>query len=349
MRINPGRPLKGSFGVVSDNRPFIAGDPDNLGYAHYGKLTHLEWGYISAVDDNRNNFEIGALVDLYGDLWAYGTENQKYLATLVGDTEADWTLKRKFQQAWALPRTTSNTANDVFTGSGDGVDSLYGIQEYGDVRTFSESDRVQDKIQDNWVSTAFSTYYPTDGQYWLYMPGYSKILICHTKHPEKPWTEYDPPITPTAFSKTGSFYIGSDDGHLYKLSDYKDLTTTQIYPQFRSAYVELPLDGDLTRIQFVAQSLSGTEMDLDIYKNGSDEVSVNTYAVSVAISGGLTVDELTMIVDDATFSLDPASVPKKIDLNIPCWSFQIGISNVSVSTNPVFFSGMFLNYSKVEI
>jgi len=351
MRLSPGLPPKAAYGCISDNRPFLWGDPDNPGYSHFGRLTHLEWGYVSAVDDNRNTYEIGAMADLYGDLWAYGTEEQPYLSQLVGDTESDWILKRKFQAAWSLPKTINNIVNDLFTGSADGVDSLAGVQEYGDVRTFSESDRIKDKIDDNWVSTAFSGYYPKDGQYWLFIPGYSKVLICHTKLPNKPWTEYDLPITPTCFNMAGSnFLIGCGDGYLYQFdsSEYKDLTTTQILPKFSSAYIELPFDVDLTRVQFIASSLGGSQFNMDIYKNGNEDESVYTYDHLIAMSDSLTVEDLIMSIEDMFSAIDPQAVLPRIDLNINCWSFKVEISEVYSAGYPVYFGGLLMKYRQME-
>jgi len=351
MRLSPGLPPKASYGCISDNRPFLWGDSDNPGYSHYGKLTHLEWGYISAVDDNRNTYEIGAMADLYGDLWAYGTKEQPYLSQLVGDTESDWILKRKFQAAWSLSKTISNVANDLFSSSSDGVNSLAGVQEYGDVRSLSISDRVKDKIDTNWVETSFAEYYPQDGQYWLYMPGYTKTLICHTRLPGNPWTEYDLPITPTCFEMVGSnFLIGCGDGYLYYLdsSEYKDLTTTQIYPEFRSAYIELPFYADLTQVQFIASSLTGSQFSMDIYKNGNDDESVYTYDQLLAMSDSLTVEELTMSIEDMVFAINPQSILPRIDLNINCWSFQAKISATYSIGQPVFFGGMVFKYRQTE-
>jgi len=351
IRLSPGLPPKAKYGCISDNRPFLWGDVDNPGYSHYGKLTHLEWGYISAVDNNRNSYEIGAMEDLYGDLWAYGTQEEPYLSVLVGDTESDWTLQKKFQASWSLPKTISNVTNDLFTMSKEGVSSLTGVQEYGDVRTSSESDRIKDIIQDNWVSAAFAGYYPQDGQYWLFLPGYSKVLICHTKLPNKPWTEYDLPITPTFFEQAGSnFLMGCDDGFLYQFNsaEYKDLTTTQIKPKFKSGYIEFPFDVDLTKIQFIASSLTGAAFNLDIYKNGNQDDSVYTYDHLLSMSDALTIDDLTMDIEDMLFAIDPQAVLPRIDLNINCWSFQVEISDVQSCGKPVYFSGMFLKYRQLE-
>ena len=207
MSLKPGMPPKGQFGAVHESRPFIAGDPDNLGYVWYGNLTHLDWsssdggGYIGVVDDNRNNYEVGGIGVLYGNLMVYGTEKQPYLSQLSGGSPTDYILSPLMQNPWTTYKTLKNTMNDLWAGAADGVDPLSGVREYGDFRTFSASDPVADRLNDNWDSdTAFAEYYPLEGQYWLVMPDYFRVLVSHTKIPAKdpsgagaryPWVEYE--------------------------------------------------------------------------------------------------------------------------------------------------------------
>lgn len=200
-------PPKGSFGTVSNARLFVAGDPDNPGYVWYSNLTHLDWstpdggGWVGAVDENKNNYDIGALVNLYGDLFVFGKEDQPYLCKLTGSSPSAYSLPVLFQRVWSTHRTALSVVNDVFSGSADGIDSLSGVQEYGDMRTFSASDPVYDRIRDYWnTATAFAGYYPRDGQYLLCMPDYHRLLVSHVKIPSAgpagqslryPWCEYE--------------------------------------------------------------------------------------------------------------------------------------------------------------
>ena len=92
MRINPGLPPKAAYGAISDKRPFLWGDTSKPGEIPYGKLSHLEYGYLTTVDESRISFPVGALEDLYGDLWVYGKEDHPYIAKLTGATEADWAV-----------------------------------------------------------------------------------------------------------------------------------------------------------------------------------------------------------------------------------------------------------------
>lgn len=206
MGCSPGRPPKCSFGDVHAQRPWLAGDPDNPGYVWYGGLTYLDFstsnlaGYIGSVDSDANNYAVGGLKSFYGDLYVFGTESQPYLGKLTGSTPSDWALPALYQRQSATKRTLSSAVNDLWFASNTGVDSLSGVQEYGDLRTFSYSDPVEDRIRDYYSSsTAVSGYNPVDGQYMLVMPTYHRVLCCHTKAPtvirqgeaRYPWSEYE--------------------------------------------------------------------------------------------------------------------------------------------------------------
>lgn len=207
MYVQPGRPPKGAFGVIRGNRLFVAGDPDNPGYVWYCNLTHLDWstanggGHEGAVDDSANNFEVGGLATLFGDLYIYGKENQPYLSKITGASPSSFAQSLIFQKPWSTHKTLISAVNDIWAGSGDGIFALSGVQEYGDLRTFTESDPIEDRLNDYWsTSTALAAYYPTEGQYWLVLPTHHRVLIAHTKIPSispdglgyrYPWCEYE--------------------------------------------------------------------------------------------------------------------------------------------------------------
>jgi len=189
MSLRPGKPPKASFGAVLDGRIFVAGDPDNPGYVWFGNLSQLDWstpdggGYVGANDEDSNNFPVGGLAVLFKNLYVYGKESQPYLSQLVGSSPSAYVISQLYQKAWTLPKTIQNTVNDLWVANRNGVDTLSGVQEYGDVRTFSYSDPVEDRIVDYWSDSAIAGYYPKDGQYWLYMPGHHRVLVFNTKNP----------------------------------------------------------------------------------------------------------------------------------------------------------------------
>lgn len=365
MRVNPGLPPKASWAVVSNTRVFIY-DPDYPGALYYGNLSHLDFstvdggGYVTTIDNSRTSFKIGGAQDLYGELYVFGTEDQPFLCKLSGSSPSGYSLPLLFQKVWATSKTVENTGSDIWFASEDSVDALSGVQEYGDLRTFSASDPIKDQLASYWTSSAFTGYHPQDGQLWLYMPGSSYVNICHTKQPIRdqagqvryPWTRYELPITPTCFAETTSgFLIGSSDGYVYHLdsSNYKDLTTTHIHPSFKTGRVDMPGRAfNLVKIQFAGFSTGGSDMDLDIYVDGNEQDSINTWDILFPVSDSLTIDDMTMDIDDALFSISPDGTVMFHDLNLNCTSLQIGISSVHIAGYPVYFNGLFLTYRVLE-
>lgn len=183
MKLTPSRPPKGHFGDVADRRAFIGGDPDNPGYVWYPNLTHLDWsstgggGYIGAVDDNKNNYEVGAIVSLYGDLFVFGTKDQPYLCQLTGSSPSDYRLPALFQKVYSLADTVATMGNDIAFASKEGVKTLSGVQEYGDLRTFNAAKQVKDRFDDYWSTATRSCYFPLKDQYWLSMPNHHRVLV----------------------------------------------------------------------------------------------------------------------------------------------------------------------------
>lgn len=230
--LKPGSAPKGQFGDVKIGRLYVAGDEDNTGYVWYSNLTHLDWstpnggGYVGAVDDGANSFAVGGIMSLYGDLYIFGKDEQPYLAKLTGSSPEDYALPSLFQRVSTTYKTLSSTINNLFFCSEEGVGSLRGVEQYGDLRTFSESDAVKDSILKYWSDNAFSGYCPADGQYWLKLEDYSKTLVCHTKQPDPntgrfPWVEYrffkDKLSDDTLYawyesSTAGEFYVTTNSG-----------------------------------------------------------------------------------------------------------------------------------------
>ena len=131
IAIKPGLPPKGSFGDVKDTRIFIGGDPDNPGYVWFSNTgTVFDWstafsaGYVGAVDEDANNYEIGAIVAHYGDLYVFGKKEQPYLCKLTGSTPEEFSLPPLFQYISADHRTLISVVNDIWCVSKDAVNSL---------------------------------------------------------------------------------------------------------------------------------------------------------------------------------------------------------------------------------
>ncbi|RJR14274.1 hypothetical protein C4588_00360 [Candidatus Parcubacteria bacterium] len=364
MRVHPGLPPKSSWTVVSGRRLWVY-DPTKPGQLSFGNLTHLDFstvnggGYVGVVDQDSNSFKVGAAQDLYGELYVYGTQDQPYVCKLTGATPADYALPLLFQRIWGTQDTLKNVGSDIWSASSDGIDALTGVQEYGDLRTYSLSDPVKDRFG-NWTSAAIAGYNPEFGQYLLYMPGYSYTTVFHTKQAVRdqagqlryPSSRYALPIVPSCFSYTGAgFLIGCADGHIYHFdsTEYKDLGTDQIYPSFKTNRVDMPgRSVDLVKIQFMGTSRGGTQFSFDIYKNGNESTSVKTWTVTFPMSDNLTVDELIMDVDDMLFGIDPTQTPLYFDINVNITSLQLKVSNLIICGYPVYFDGLVLTYRVLE-
>uniref|UniRef100_A0A6H1ZT48 Uncharacterized protein n=1 Tax=viral metagenome TaxID=1070528 RepID=A0A6H1ZT48_9ZZZZ len=186
--LRPGRPPKAKFGVVWKNRPILGGDPDNPGYIWYGNLTYLDWstanggGNVGLVDSDSNNFPVGGIEAVFGDLFVFGKQSQPCIAKLTGSSPSDYSLPLLLQQVWSTHKTLKGVVNDLWYTSEDGVGALTGVEIYGDLRTTLISDPVDDRIKDYWnTSNTIAAYYPRDGQYWVVFPSYHRVLVVNSK------------------------------------------------------------------------------------------------------------------------------------------------------------------------
>ncbi len=237
--LRPGRPPKASYGGVFNSRPFVGGDPDNPGEVHFGNLSHLDWstsgggGSIGAVDEDANNFPVGGIAVLYNDLFVYGTEAQPYICQLTGATPTDYKLPLTFQRIWTPNRCLINTGTDLWSFSSEGADNLSGVQEYGDLRTFSLSDPVSDKFDDYWNSaTAFAGYNPIEKQVLICMPDYHRVLCARTKRPV------------TATDQSGPLYPWTENQYIRDVFTSDDYKWTASGSGTNEYYLELAAGGD---------------------------------------------------------------------------------------------------------
>ena len=241
------------------------------------------------------------------------------------------------------------------------MDPLTGVQEYGDLRTFTAADAIMDRFQ-YWSSSAFAGYNAQDGQFWLYMPGYSYVSIAQTKQPisdttgkiRYPWCRYTIPAVPSCFKQVGDkFFIGSTDGYIYQYDGggYKDLGTNHIRPSFKTAYTIVTFTSvDLTGIQFMATSRTGGQFDIDIYKNGNETTTVQTYSLALPMLETVTLEDIedTPLEELEDVALSPEGVILHFDINVNCFSFQVEVSNILIVGQPIYIDGFVIRYRPVE-
>jgi hypothetical protein len=190
MALRPGMPPKGSFGDVWARRLHIAGDPDNPAFDWMCNLAHLDWstpdggGYVAAVDEDANAFPIGGISTIFNDLLVYGKQDHPYICRMIGSSPNNYELPILFQKVWSTHKTLVSTINDVWSASYDGVFPITGVELYGDLRVRPASERIISLLQAHWdTDTAMAGYYPGEGQYWLALPTYHRILVCRAKLP----------------------------------------------------------------------------------------------------------------------------------------------------------------------
>lgn len=205
--LRPGAAPKASYGIVHNNRLFVAGDPDNLGYVYYSNLTHLDWstsnggGYIGVVDDSSNSFPVGGFATWFAKLYVFGTRTQPFVAVLTGDSPSAYSLPDTYQRVDSAKRALVVTPNDIWGANRNGLFNLRGVETFGDMRASPIADAVLDRFQDYWPSDdvgVYVEYFPDDRQIWVMFPGYHRILVCHTDAAIRiqsgdyryPWTEY---------------------------------------------------------------------------------------------------------------------------------------------------------------
>lgn len=452
MGLSPGLPPKCSFGDVHVQRPWLGGDPDNPGYVWFGNLTFLDFstanggGYIGAVDDAATSFAVAGLKSFYGDLYIFGAEDQPFLAKLTGSSPTDWALPAQYQKQATTNKTLISSINDLWFASSSGVDALSGVQEYGDLRTFSYSDPVGDRIRKYWSSaSSIAGYNPNDGQYLLYMPGYHRVLCCHTKNPvavrqgeiRYPWSEYEftrdhlsdafyfnwiksssgkneyyvvssnggspgivaqpdfvsmdgvllsegsagiledheydytdndslgydtiyirddsgspgvsgrnirTIISPTCFcSFGGTFYVGSNAGYIYKLSNesYKDRNLYQIYYDLKTQYVQSKFSTiNLTKQQVNIGGITGAALSLKIYTDDQFLIPTATYYYYPPLRDDLLIKDLNMPLIDAWFTIDPTALPLYQDMNVIARTFLFRITDLRLTQEPIFINGL---------
>jgi hypothetical protein len=351
--IKPGRPPKGSFGVVHNNRPFIAGDPDNPGYVWFGNLTHLDWstenggGYVSTVDDNRNSYEVGAMQTLYNQLFVFGVQDAPFLTRLIGDSPSQYSLPNTYQNVWSADKAIVATPNDIFFANKDEIGNLSGVELYGDMRTAPIANPIKNIIDSYWDDGALLVYHPDDNQIWLQLPGCSRIQVCcigqkvgYGSSVRYPWVEYSFPFIPTFLKYiNGAMYFGDTHSRIYKLSNsstqYKDIYDPSggqiigITFSVKSGVITPHIDATIIdRISIVAATSGGVSFDLFLYNESSTSPQL---ALSLDLSDGIGAWQ-TLTNDD-----------KNLDnwITLIGYSWQIGISTV-------ILSGLKTTFGKIE-
>lgn len=454
----PGRPPKADHACVWDNRLWSR-DPDALGLVRFCQVGFFDWctegvaGRIYVGDEDENNFPVGALADIYDVLWVFGTEAHPYLAKISGNTTDGYQCKPVYHRPWTTARALISAVNDLWFANAQGVDALGGIQEFGDVRSWSYADAVSNRISRYWTADAIAGYFPPHGQYWLCLPGYHRILVAHTKNPSVsydqrvryPWSEYeiarealsdadayqwtlsgsgtneyyleaagggDPGVAapdyllrharvltegtpgslghhrwgygdtdtlgfdtiylrdddaapasagedlrtvmvPTCLSAAGStMLIGGSDGHLYYVNQagYREMGAHQIATDLRTSYVAIPgRHVEVAQYMLDIAATTGGRVVLEVYTDDRFLEPLTSITHTLSMDDSLTVADLTMQVQDALFSLEPAQNPIYGYRRWRCRSVQLRLASTLIAGTPIYVNSMTLLARALEV
>ncbi len=338
IAVKPSRPPKASFGCSWQNRLWFV-DPDNPGWVRFTNANTIfdfsttnGGGYIGTVDDSSASFPVGALYPFYGNMFVFGRRESPYLVKFTGTSPDDFAQQTMLQEIKGSYLAVTSTINDIWFANESNVYNITGVQEYGDIRSNEPGNPISSIVMQYFDEDAFSGFNPIDGQYWLKLAGYSRVLVGHTRRGVKvgdvvryPWTEYlFNGITPTAFGfSVNTFYVGATDGHLYSLNtEYADDGVQPIY-DIKSCVLEHPFsDVTVNEYYLQANSDASATFSLKFYKNGS--------------ASSFLTKPITALTDRI-----------RGKLRFPCRSVQFEMSDFTI-TKPVNIGGLHLKGVQTE-
>lgn len=285
MAVKPGLPPRSSFGTVWNDRLLIA-DYETPGLVRYSNVNApFDWssedggGYIGIIDSSGTSFPIGGMATIFGDLLVIGKYDTPYIVKISGTEPSDYAQSVMIQTISTAPDQIAITPNDVWVVNKNGVFSIRGVVEYGELRAYHPGEPVQNIITQHLTDDDFCAYNPIDGQLLIVMSGYGTILVCHTRRPVEfsgmvryPWTEYKfKSITPTAMAYVlGDFYVGDSGGNIYKLNSALLDNGAQPVYGITSAINEMRFSNAKFNKYYAAiESEEAATADLNIYRNGS--------------------------------------------------------------------------------
>lgn len=288
--LQPGKPPKASFGIVTSDRLHFAGDSDHPGWEWYTNVntpydtsTTDGGGYVGVIDNDAYTFPIGGMILLFQQIWIIGKQEHPFFAVLSGAEPADYTFTEKFRFLDTVHHVVVNGINNGFFANKTGVYSLVGVQEYGDIRLGGLASPIRNIFNGYFSTNAFAGFDPSLGLYMIKLENRSETWVCHTGIQVKvvdgvrsPWLPWEFPYEPMSFSfADGEMRIGAADGHLYKLNPlvFSDDGTRPNYTM-TSAMVEMPIaDAELTNV-FLSGKVHGDSgtFDLEFYYPTDDSM-----------------------------------------------------------------------------
>ena len=160
-------------------------------------------------------------------------------------------------------------------------------------------------------------------------------------------------LKPQCFGKSGNYFlIGASDGFLYRVdaTDYKDMSTIQLLPILRTAYMELPFThANFNEVQIATSIKGGGSINMDFYTNGIYGTTTASTTIALAVRDNLTVDEAIMDVEDALFLVDPElAAPLFQYINFNGRSVMVEVNGITMAGYPIYNNGILLKYRRLS-
>lgn len=233
IMINGPHAPKAAFGFVRNAKLHLGGDSDNkekiyfsnvnlpddffstsqtayTGFSTYG-------GYFSFNDDTGG--EVVALNELYNELIACGKSGGQSMTVVYDD---DYAVRLRFKGGAISAKGLVGSPKEIFYLYDKGASIGTGTDAFGDLDFGTVSSEITSRFvqQDN--TDAFCTWFSTDRQMWVKLPGNDQIQVFHVEKHQ--WTRYQFAIQNSSVTAmadiSGEMYIGFDNGFLYRLDEF---------------------------------------------------------------------------------------------------------------------------------
>ena len=382
MGLGPGVPPKMRYGRVNDKRLYtiegVDGDnPSRLSYSAAGNQldysTASDGGYAALIDTNALTYPIGAIAVWNGAVWVFGSESQPVFSQLTGDV-GSYVLSPQLQKLYTHQKAVIEAGADIYFAHRGGIDSIVGVQEYGDVRNVSLLGDVQQSFRHWYDSDGFAGYLPDWGVY-LYKPKHHRYAMAvHVGLqsgrqrggqvvPHAPVTFFDfafsNDATAECFGEANSgMYVGGSDGKLYIMDKghVKDGGNAVSY-SFKTGY-RSTRKGELAATALIWEILGkfGGTWDFKIYRNHSRVASQTISCEMFSLMEHASPEEWTMPTDMVTVDLplddtdikDSDTYYDRREVNFNFRTVQIEVSNITLEIGyPLYFRSITLLCDRV--
>ena len=351
--VSPGLAPKASIAVEHFNR-IICNDLDEPNKLNYSNLRDPnDWsaadaaGYIYVEAGTT----ITAIKQFYSLLTIHLGLGRRAVHKLTGSGPDDYALSDSVMtDVSAINQDCCfNIGNDLLFVDLAGLVSLATWERYGDLQQAIKSDKIENLLQGN-ISSNFAGHCPFDSQFWLDVGSSEHVLVYDARRGiwTKYWFELGAGVVPTFFSEwNGTVYVGDSAGNIW----YLDQTSTPQYTDGDADYAFKALCASddfgvlvrkhARRINVQGRTRTGGSFDLVLYKDLNRD-AFQTLPITVPLDPDVTVNEATMDVDDADWSLDDEGGLnlRTEKLNFEFTAIQASIENVSLRGTPLIFQGV---------